>query len=178
MAHIQEKQIVYRGEKIKLVRRPHMKNIRVRISRPEGEIVVSCPYGVPNSQWQWALEGVWPKILQARQQYLAGQQKQPKYNLDLVAEVQKILPRCQEITGVQASSIHFRRMYSRWGSCNTRTGRINLSLNLAHKHPMCLEYVLIHELVHLLERNHTPRFHGLVAKFCPFAQEAERHLRE
>lgn len=57
MAHIQEKQIVYRGEKIKLVRRPHMKNIRVRISRPEGEIVVSCPYGVPNSQWQWALEG-------------------------------------------------------------------------------------------------------------------------
>ena len=104
--------------------------------------------------------------------------KQPKYNLDLVAEVQKILPRCQEITGVQASSIHFRRMYSRWGSCNTRTGRINLSLNLAHKHPMCLEYVVIHELVHLLERNHTPRFHGLVAKFCPFAQEAERHLRE
>lgn len=117
-------------------------------------------------------------MLQARQQYLAGQQKQPKYNLDLVAEVQKILPRCQEITGVQASSIHFRRMHSRWGSCNTRTGRINLSLNLAHKHPMCLEYVLIHELVHLLERNHTPRFHGLVAKFCPFAQEAERHLRE
>lgn len=178
MAHIQEKQIVYRGEQIKLVRRPHMKNIRVRISRPEGEIVVSCPYGVANSQWQSALEGVWQEMLLARQKYLAGKQKQPKYNLDLVAEVQKILPRCQKITGVQASSIHFRRMHSRWGSCNTRTGRINLSLNLAHKHPMCLEYVLIHELVHLLERNHTPRFHGLVAKFCPFAQEAERHLRE
>ena len=41
---------------------------------------------------------------------------------------------------------------------------------------MCLEYVLIHELVHLLERNHTPGFHALVAKFCPFAQEAERLL--
>ena len=177
MAHIQEKQIVYRGEKIKLVRRPHMKNIRVRVTRPDGEIVVSFPYGVADSQWQSALAQDWQEVLQAQQRCLAQKQKQAAWNLDLAAEVKRILPRCQEITGVRASSIHFRMMHSRWGSCNTRTGRINLSLNLAHRPPMCLEYVLIHELVHLLERNHTPRFHALVANFCPFAQEAERLLK-
>lgn len=49
-------------------------------------------------------------------------------------------------------------MKTKWGSCNTQSQRIWLNLELAKKPPECLEYIPVHELVHLLERNHNERF--------------------
>jgi predicted metal-dependent hydrolase len=56
-------------------------------------------------------------------------------------------------------------MKTKWGSCNTQAKRIWLNLDLAKKPPECLEYILVHELVHLLERKHNERFKGIMDKF-------------
>lgn len=91
------------------------------------------------------------------------------------AEMETILPALLEqweaIIKVKASSWCIKKMKSRWGSCNTRTKRICLNLNLMKNPPECLEYVLVHELVHLLEPSHNARFYQLMGRFMPLWQE-------
>jgi hypothetical protein len=58
-------------------------------------------------------------------------------------------------------------MKTKWGSCNRESGRIWINLELAKKHPLCLEYVVVHELAHLLERNHGERFVKLMDSLLP-----------
>ncbi len=60
-----------------------------------------------------------------------------------------------------------RRMKTKWGSCNRETGHIWLNIELAKKHPECLEYLTVHEMTHLLERSHGPRFTKLMDKHLP-----------
>ena len=58
-------------------------------------------------------------------------------------------------------------MKTRWGTCNIRVGRIWLSLELAKKSLGCLEMVIVHEMVHLLERLHNRRFYNFMDEFMP-----------
>jgi predicted metal-dependent hydrolase len=60
-----------------------------------------------------------------------------------------------------------RRMKTKWGSCSRETGRIQLNLELAKKPPRCLEYIVVHEMTHLLERGHGERFVKLMDGFLP-----------
>lgn len=60
-----------------------------------------------------------------------------------------------------------RRMKTKWGSCNRETGHICINLELAKKHPRCLEYIVVHEMTHLLERTHGARFTKLMNGFLP-----------
>lgn len=98
------------------------------------------------------------------------------------SELKRILPpllkKCEERVGVQANACDIRYMKTRWGSCNVAEKRILINLQLVKKPIQCLEYVLIHELVHLLEKNHTRRFTALVAKYCPHWKEAKRLLND
>lgn len=69
--------------------------------------------------------------------------------------------------GVEVRDLRVRRMKTRWGSCNAEAGRIWLNTELAKKPPKCLEYILVHEMVHLVERRHTDRFRSLMDAFMP-----------
>lgn len=60
-----------------------------------------------------------------------------------------------------------RRMKTKWGSCNRETGHIWFNVELAKNHPECLEYLVVHEMTHLLERSHGPRFAKLMDKHLP-----------
>jgi predicted metal-dependent hydrolase len=60
-----------------------------------------------------------------------------------------------------------RRMKTKWGSCNRKTGHIWFNVELAKKHPLCLEYIVVHEMTHLLERNHGERFAMLTDGLMP-----------
>ena len=60
-----------------------------------------------------------------------------------------------------------RRMKTKWGSCNRETGHIWFNVELAKKHPDCLEYIVVHEMTHLLERGHGERFTKLMDQFMP-----------
>lgn len=79
--------------------------------------------------------------------------------------------------GVRPGALAFRNMVSRWGSCNVKTGRICINVQLAAFPPECLEYVVVHELCHLIEPNHGPRFKALLDAHLPRWREAEAILR-
>lgn len=69
--------------------------------------------------------------------------------------------------GVRVREWGIKKMKTRWGSCNPSAERIWLNLNLAKKPQECIEYVLVHELVHLLEASHNARFYQLMSLFMP-----------
>ena len=79
--------------------------------------------------------------------------------------------------GVRAGKVAYRNMTSRWGSCQPSTGRICINVRLALYPPECLEYVVVHELCHLLERGHGPRFHELMDAFMPDWKTRRAKLR-
>ena len=78
-----------------------------------------------------------------------------------------LIKKWQSIIGVEVAQWGIKKMKTRWGSCNTRAHRIWLNLNLIKKPLPCLEYVLVHELVHLLEASHNQRFYKLMDRFMP-----------
>lgn len=69
--------------------------------------------------------------------------------------------------GVQASKVQVKRMKTKWGTCNPETATLWFNLELAKKSPRGLEYVVVHELTHLLEANHGKRFIELMDGFLP-----------
>ncbi|KTC90806.1 M48 family metallopeptidase [Fluoribacter dumoffii] len=82
----------------------------------------------------------------------------------------------ERIIGVKVVEWGIRKMKTRWGSCNTKAARIWLNLNLIKKPATCLEYVLVHELIHLLEPSHNKRFYQLMSQFMPQWREFEYQL--
>lgn len=78
-----------------------------------------------------------------------------------------LLARWQARIGVEVQRVFVRRMKTKWGSCNPRAGTIRLNTELAKKPPRCLEYLVVHEMVHLLEPTHNARFVALMSQFLP-----------
>lgn len=100
------------------------------------------------------------------------------YRTELKRALPSVLERCQNRMGVEANACSIKYMRTRWGSCNVEERRILINLQLVKKLPECLEYVVTHELVHLLEKNHTNRFRSLMDMYCPNWREAKRILEE
>lgn len=89
------------------------------------------------------------------------------YREQIKRAVPDVLRKCEGIVGVQAREWRIKNMRTRWGTCNVQKKRIWLNLQLAQMTPECLEYVIVHELVHLLERNHNARFYAYMDRFYP-----------
>lgn len=87
------------------------------------------------------------------------------------AELKKIIPGIiknrEKVIGVKTNDFGIKKMRTKWGSCNIETKRIWLNLELARKPVECLEYIIVHELVHLLERTHNDIFIKYMDKFMP-----------
>ena len=89
------------------------------------------------------------------------------YRLEMQQRILYLLEIWQERLGVEANYIGIKKMKTKWGSCNIQAKRIWLNLELAKKPPECLEYILVHELTHLLERHHNERFRAIMDKQMP-----------
>lgn len=89
------------------------------------------------------------------------------YRQQLRAALAPLIARWQDRLGVQVSAVGIKRMKTLWGSCKAETGRVWFNLELAKKPPMCLEYVVVHELAHLRERGHGEAFIGLLDEHLP-----------
>ncbi len=85
----------------------------------------------------------------------------------LKARIPMLLSHWELVIGKQASDWSIKKMKTKWGSCNIAQSRIWLNLELAKKPIECLEYVLVHELVHLLERQHSKQFKAYMDRFLP-----------
>jgi len=89
------------------------------------------------------------------------------YREQLKAAVPPLLARWEPLLGVTAERWFVQRMKTRWGSCNHKARTIRLNAELAKKPIQCLEYIVVHELVHLLEPTHNARFVALMDRFLP-----------
>ncbi len=98
------------------------------------------------------------------------------YRTQLKLLIPPLLEKWQPVLNVHVTTWHIKRMKTKWGSCNIRDQRIWLNLELAKRPAPCLEYVVVHEMVHLLERYHNARFYGLMDQFLPHWRDALRQL--
>lgn len=89
------------------------------------------------------------------------------YRRELRAAVPALLAKWLPIIGVEIDKIVIRRMKTKWGTCVEHSRSIWLNPELAKKNPRCLEYIIVHELTHLLDRGHGERFVSLMDRFMP-----------
>jgi len=89
-----------------------------------------------------------------------------------------LVPKWEKIIGVKANEIKVKKMKTKWGSCNPLDKRIWINLELIKKPTYLLEYIIVHELVHLLEEKHNERFIAYMDKFMPKWQTYRRQLNE
>ena len=89
------------------------------------------------------------------------------YRENLKQAIPAVFEKCEKTVGVKAKEWKIKNMRTKWGTCNAKEKRVWLNLQLAKKTPECLEYVIIHELVHLLEKNHNDVFKEYMDKFYP-----------
>ncbi len=89
------------------------------------------------------------------------------YRKQLKIQIPPLIDKWEKIIGVKTDDWGVKQMKTKWGACNTDAKRIWLNLELAKKPPICLEYILVHELVHLHEKNHNDRFIALMNEFMP-----------
>ena len=89
------------------------------------------------------------------------------YRLQIKAVIPELIQKWEPIIGVKVDEWAIKKMKTRWGTCNINSSRIWLNLELMKKPVECLEYVLVHEMVHLLERYHNKNFKAYMDKFMP-----------
>ncbi len=98
------------------------------------------------------------------------------YREQLKSLVPPLIEKWQVVLDVQVSDWGVKKMKTKWGSCNTKVQRIWLNLELAKKPMKCLEYILVHEMVHLLERCHNSQFTDLMNKAMPLWRSCRDEL--
>lgn len=89
------------------------------------------------------------------------------YRRELKALLPDIIVKWESMIGVQVAEWAIKKMKTKWGTCNVTARRVWVNLELAKKSPQCLEYILVHELVHLLERHHNDRFKEHMDRLMP-----------
>jgi predicted metal-dependent hydrolase len=89
-----------------------------------------------------------------------------------------LIAKWESIMGVTVARLSVRRMKTRWGSCSSIKRSIRLNTNLSSKPPELLEYVVVHELVHLLEPSHNGRFRALMDRFLPDWRDLRNNLNQ
>jgi zinc-dependent protease len=100
-----------------------------------------------------------------------------KFYKELLQEkIKEISIKYEDIMGLKASQYRIKNMKTRWGTCNINKKRIWINLQLVQKDIDCLEYIIVHELTHLVEKNHNKRFYNIVEKYCPNYKQIQRKL--
>ncbi len=146
--------------------------------RPDGDLRVTIPRGGSKAEARrfaerhraWA-ERQRSRVLEARRPAAADRELRAKAAEDLPPQLLALAAQ----HGLTVTRVTIRGQRSRWGSCSSR-GRITLNFRLLLMPPEVREYILIHELIHLKQANHSIRFWRLVEAACPGFRDAERWL--
>ena len=116
------------------------------------------------------LSGMTPDELQIRVDQL--------YTTEVTAALHDIVHAYEIAMGVSVARFSVRSMRTRWGSCTPKTGAIRIARELAAYPVECLDMVVAHELVHLLEPSHNQRFHSLLDTYCPHNRALSMRLKQ
>ncbi|MCL2720242.1 MAG: M48 family metallopeptidase [Treponema sp.] len=99
-------------------------------------------------------------------------EKREKYIRDwykklLITEIESVLPKWENKTGLKTAILQTKYMKTKWGSCKPKQRKICLNVRLAKYDPRCLDYIILHELIHFAERGHNARFKSYLDKYMP-----------
>lgn len=100
------------------------------------------------------------------------------YREQLKTAAEPLMQKWEDTIGVYANEWKTKNMHTKWGTCTVNAKRVWLNLQLTKKTPECLEYVIVHELCHLLEKNHNDRFKGYMDEYYPNWQNVKEQLNE
>lgn len=89
------------------------------------------------------------------------------YRQSLRKQIPELIAKWESQIGVQVTKWGIRKMKTRWGTCNATARRIWINLELAKKSPLCLEYIVVHEMIHIIARHHDDRFKTLISQLMP-----------
>ena len=181
-------QIVLEGIVITVTKK-RIKNMYLRIKKEDGMVLISAPYQMSDLRIRRFAEERLPWIREYQEKYKElKQQKDLRPALSeaeirrrkvlLKAAVEKLIQKYEQLMRVQVSGVTIRQMKTRWGSCNVKTHHININLALYEKGPECLEYVVVHEMCHILEASHNKIFWGYVAQYFPDWKNVRARLNE
>jgi predicted metal-dependent hydrolase len=132
------------GHRLVVVERPGKREVQVRGGR---HLALSVPAGTNAEMRRRVLEDWYREQLRAR----------------VPALIARWEPRIER----EVAHWQIKRMKTKWGSCNPDAARLWFNVELAKKHPLCLEYIVVHEMVHLVERTHGERFTALMDELLP-----------
>lgn len=96
----------------------------------------------------------------------------------LRAELNPLIRKWEEILGVTVRAFFVQKLKTKWGSCTPGKGYVRFNMDLVKKPKDLLEYVVVHELCHLLEPKHSERFYSLLGRYCPHWKESRASLNE
>ena len=100
------------------------------------------------------------------------------YKEELTPLIQQYVAEWEKILDVKVNELTIQQMQSSWGKCHKETGKVMFNLQLAKKPLNCIEYVVAHELVHLIEQNHTDKFRHILGTHFPGWQKIKNELNE
>lgn len=169
-----------------------IKNANLRIKPEEPHVIhMSIPYSMTYDAALKLLEQ--PRILRWVENYQKKVSEPParpgmqnEERLQHVAyyrkHLQEVLPelfrKWERVLGVKCNKVTIRDTRSQWGSCSIRSGNISISVWLGAFSEECIEYVVVHELTHLLEAGHNERFYGILDKYYPVWRSCKEQLRQ
>ena len=199
-----KKELILNGRAVPYVlERKRIKNLNLRI-RPDGSVHVSAPRFMPEGFVESFLHSKADFILDALERAEKKQKKIPPGTLlvlgreipdgfDNDAKRERWLKeQCIEAVshafaelypifekrGIPLPEIKFRKMKSRWGSCQPTRGLLTFNSALIHTPERCIEYVVLHELCHFIHPDHSPRFKAELTSIMPDWKERRREIRE
>lgn len=170
--------------------RRRIKNVNLYIRPPHGDVLVTAPMRLSEAQIMQFLYEKEDWIIRHREKMIARTKEDQENSLrgmtersvtqeelaHLKEQVAYYAKKWEPVMGVHCVHWTIRDMKSRWGSCTVSKRTIRINLQLARKPEECVEYVVVHELVHLLEPSHNERFHTYMKQFLPDYKERKRRL--
>lgn len=169
------------------VTRKRIKNMYLRVKDMDGTLSVSAPYGMSDTEIRKFVESKSDWIERTMQEMLVARQlkeQEPvlapfmerEIRLELKRQLQRLIDKWELVMGVKSAGFTIKKMKTRWGSCNVKSHHLNFNLLLAKVPPECAEYVVVHELTHLLEPSHNARFWSLMEYYLPGSKELRKQL--
>ena len=160
------------------------KTIAIQIDR-EGQVIVRTPYGITKRQVEEFLDEKKDWLLQTRQRVEKRKTEQIPISEEVrregIERAKRIFPErtayFAKRMGVDYGRITIREQKTRWGSCSSK-GNLNFNWKLVLLDPELLDYVVVHELAHRREMNHSKNFWKIVEAELPDYRERRRRLKE
>lgn len=171
------------------ITRKNIKNMYLRVTAADGSLQINAPIRMPEKEIirfvetrrQWimeALERVKEKEAKNAERSEPTQEEAWKDWTYLKEELAKLIAHWAPVMGVKPGGFKIRKMKSRWGSCNVKTHHMTFNLELARVPYECMEYVVVHELSHLIEPSHNEHFWRTMETYLPEAKLLRKRLKE